>query len=359
MAEACSPTAQEVPSSSAHTISSVDSPLAAATSPNISVGEVLKDILVQKHAAYILNFEKAKEDYEFVMTEHIRMNGLYWCVTAMDIMGELGRMDRAGILEFVNACQHADGGFSSCPRLDPHVHFTLSAIQILITLDALEERHINTTVSFIQSLQLSDGSFQGDKWGEIDTRFSFCAIACLALLGRLDAINTDLAVEFIMKCMNFDGGFGCVPGSETHAAQVYCCVGALAILHKLHLVDADLLGWWLCERQLPTGGLNGRPEKLPDVCYGWWVVAPLSVLQRLHWLDQKKLRVFIVQSQDEDGGMADRPGDMVDPFHTLFGLTSLSLMGEPGLRKINPVYCMCEDVLIRAGVEIPPSAATW
>ena len=36
------------------------------------------------------------------------------------------------------------------------------------------------------------------------------------------------------------------------------------------------------------------------------------------------------------GGIADRPGDMVDVFHTLFGIAGLSLLGYPGLRKVDP-----------------------
>jgi len=186
----------------------------------------------------------------------------------------------------------------------------------------------------------------------VDTRFSFCAVAALALIGRLDAINVEKATEFVMSCMNFDGGFGCRPGSESHAGQIYCCVGFLSVVRRLDLVDADLLGWWLCERQLPSGGLNGRPEKLPDVCYSWWVLASLRMIGKLSWIDREKLRHYILASQDEEtGGFADRPGDMVDPFHTLFGLTGLSLLGEKSLKPINPVFCMPEDVIKKCNVK--------
>jgi geranylgeranyl transferase type-2 subunit beta len=43
-------------------------------------------------------------------------------------------------------------------------------------------------------------------------------------------------------------------------------------------------------------------------------------------------------NKDPDmGGIADRPGDMVDVFHTLFGLAGLSLLGFPGLKKVDPI----------------------
>ncbi|XP_006934910.1 geranylgeranyl transferase type-2 subunit beta isoform X2 [Felis catus] len=223
---------------------------------------------------------------------------------------------------------------------------------ILTLYDSINVIDVNKVVEYVQSLQKEDGSFAGDIWGEIDTRFSFCAVATLALLGKLDAINVEKAIEFVLSCMNFDGGFGCRPGSESHAGQIYCCTGFLAITSQLHQVNSDLLGWWLCERQLPSGGLNGRPEKLPDVCYSWWVLASLKIIGRLHWIDREKLRSFILACQDEEtGGFADRPGDMVDPFHTLFGIAGLSLLGEEQIKPVSPVFCMPEEVLRRVNVQ--------
>uniref|UniRef100_A0A671P5B1 Geranylgeranyl transferase type-2 subunit beta n=1 Tax=Sinocyclocheilus anshuiensis TaxID=1608454 RepID=A0A671P5B1_9TELE len=268
-------------------------------------------LLLDKHADYIAAYGSKKDDYEYTLSEYLRMSGIYWGLTVMDLMGQLSRMNRRN-------------------------------------LQNLEDK----VVDYVKGLQQEDGSFAGDKWGEIDTRFSFCAVATLALLGKLDAINMDKAVEFVLSCMNFDGGFGCRPGSESHAGQIYCCTGFLSITGQLHQVNADLLGWWLCERQLPSGGLNGRPEKLPDVCYSWWVLASLKIIGRIHWIDKAKLRNFILACQDEEtGGFADRPGDMVDPFHTLFGVAGLSLLGDEQIKPVNPVFCMPEDVLQRIGLQ--------
>lgn len=113
-------------------------------------------------------------------------------------------------------------------------------------------------------------------------------------------------------------------------------------------MDRDTLAWWLCERQLPSGGLNGRPEKLPDVCYSWWVLSSLTILGRLHWIDGNALKTFILACQDtETGGFADRPGDVADPYHTLFGIAALSLLGHDSVQKVNPTYCMPQHVIDR------------
>lgn len=311
-----------------------------------------KILLLDKHANYIEAFEKDKDDLEYCNTEHLRVSGIYWGLTAMDLMGQLERMDKRGVLEFVKSCQHPSGGFGPTPEQDPHVLSTLSAIQVLTLYDSVATVDCEGVVRFVAGLQQPDGSFFGDKWGEVDTRFSFCSLATLALLNRLDAVDMNKAVNFVVSCMNFDGGFGSMPGSESHAGQIYCCVGALSVAGAMHHIDADWLGWWLCERQLPSGGLNGRPEKLPDVCYSWWVLSSLKIIGRLHWIDKEKLSAFILASQDDEtGGFADRPGDYPDPFHTLFGLAGLSLMGEELLKQINPVFCMPQDCIDRIGVK--------
>eukprot|EP00041_Stephanoeca_diplocostata_P013251 m.232132 g.232132 ORF g.232132 m.232132 type:complete len:335 (+) comp19270_c0_seq1:139-1143(+) len=315
--------------------------------------DAVKDFLCEKHVKYIRDWESNKNGFEYVMSEYLRMSGLYWCLTAMDLLHHREDMQLEEIAKWVESCRHPDGGYSSSPDLDPHMLYTLSAVQVLVSLDRLTPEAAEGSAKFIKAQQLPDGSFQGDKWGEIDTRFSFCALACMALLNKLDEIRIDAAADFVMKCMNFDGGFGVVPGSESHAGQIYCCVGALAIAGQLHRVDADLLGWWLAERQLPSGGFNGRPEKLPDVCYSWWVLTSLRILGRMHWIDADKLKAFILACQDsETGGFSDRPGDMVDPFHTLFGTAALSLLGDTTLKEINPVFCMPEYIIARA-VDLP------
>lgn len=310
-------------------------------------------LLLEKHIEYIAQYSNKKEDYEYIMTEYLRMSGMYWGLTVMDLMHSLDKMDKEEVIQFIKNCQHECGGFGASVRHDPHLLYTLSAVQILTIYDAVDQINVEKVVEFVSQLQQSDGSFFGDKWGEVDSRFSFCAVACLSLMNKLSAINVEKAVEFVLSCMNFDGGFGCRPGSESHSGQIYCCVGFLSIVGRLHHVNADMLGWWLCERQLPSGGLNGRPEKLPDVCYSWWVLASLKIIGRLHWIDKDKLIKFILACQDDEtGGFADRPGDMVDPFHTLFGITGLSLLGETRVKQVNPVYCMPEEVIQRINAEI-------
>jgi geranylgeranyl transferase type-2 subunit beta len=310
-------------------------------------------LLLDLHTSFIMKYGEDPDEYEYAMSEFLRMNGVYWGVSAMDLMNKLEDMQKKDIIDFLRECQdEQSGGFCPVKDHDPHILNTLSAVQVAVILDCLDSIDTDGVVRYIVSLQQVDGSFAGDKWGEVDNRFCFCAVATLSLLGQLEAVDFIATANFVRSCQNFDGGFGSRPGAESHAGLIYTCLGTLAITGNLHLVEQDRLGWWLCERQLPGGGLNGRPEKLPDVCYSWWVLASLSILGRLHWVDKDKLIEFMLACQDnETGGFADRPGDIPDPFHTLFGVAGLSLLGETAVQKVNPVFCMSQNVLDRHGVK--------
>ncbi|XP_076299117.1 geranylgeranyl transferase type-2 subunit beta isoform X1 [Lasioglossum baleicum] len=322
---------------------------------DIELPSPVPDLLLEKHANFLLSYGTDKDEYMYCTTEHIRMSGMYWGLTALDLMGKLEQINRNEVFEFIAQCQAESGGIAATLQHDPHILHTLSAVQILCIYDALDVIDVEKVVKYVKERQQPDGSFTGDIWGDVDIRFSFCAVATLALLNQLDAIDVDKAVEYVMKSMNFDGGFGSKPGGESHAGMIYCSVGLLSITGCLNLVDADQLSWWLCERQLPSGGLNGRPEKLPDVCYSWWVLSSLTILGRLHWVNKEQLVKFILACQDtESGGFSDRPGDVADPFHTLFGLTALSLLNaDYPLKRINPTFCMPEYVIQR--LQLKPS----
>ncbi|KAF2757233.1 terpenoid cyclases/Protein prenyltransferase [Pseudovirgaria hyperparasitica] len=282
-------------------------------------------LVIDKHVTYVQSLDTRKDELEYWLTEHLRLSGLYWGLTALHLLRRPDALPRDGILEYVISCLSDSGGFGAAPNHDPHILYTVSGVQILAMIDGFEE--LDRRVQDIANLQTDSGTFTGDEWGETDTRFLYGALNALSLLGRMDLVDVDKAVKHIQLCANFDGGYGTSPGAESHAGQIFTCVSALAIAGRLDLVDRDKLGEWLSERQLPNGGLNGRPEKQEDVCYSWWVLSSLATIGRLHWIDRDKLRDFILQCQDfELGGIADRPGDMVDVFHTVFGIAGLSLL---------------------------------
>lgn len=301
-----------------------------------------------KHVGFVKQQDENRL-YEYWLSEHLRMNGLYWGIMSLATMGELLALNREEVEQYILSCWHDDdGGFGAFPRHDAHVLSTLSALQVLKiydqNLDQLSQHQKLAVTKFLLACQMEDGLFQGDRFGEVDTRFSYVCLMALALLGQLTSEVVDPGVEFIMRCQNFDGGFGLVPGSESHAAQVLVCVAALAVVDRLDLVENDTkLATWLSERQNETGGFNGRPEKLEDVCYSWWVLSSLAIIKKMHWVDLPKLEQFILLCQDPvAGGFSDRPDNQTDIYHTCFGINGLSLIdyNRYNFHEVDPVYCM-------------------
>ena len=60
------------------------------------------------------------------------MSGIYWGLTAMDLMGQLHRMSKDEVIDFVRKCQDPEtGGFAPTLHHDPQLLYTLSALQVV------------------------------------------------------------------------------------------------------------------------------------------------------------------------------------------------------------------------------------
>ncbi|TAQ87303.1 hypothetical protein B7494_g4386 [Chlorociboria aeruginascens] len=297
-------------------------------------------LAIEPHVKYIQSLDTRRDEIEYWLTEHLRLNGLYWGLNALHLLGRPDALPRDETIDFVLSCQADNGGFGAAPGHDAHLLYTVSAVQILVMVDGLEdldkrgkEGGRGIVAKFLADLQNREtGTFAGDEWGEEDTRFLYAALNALDLLKSLHLVDVNRAVEYIVSCANFDGGYGVSPGAESHSGQIFACLGALSIAGRIDTVDKDKLGRWLSERQVEAGGLNGRPEKKED--------------------------------DTEKGGIADRPGDMVDVFHTNFGLAGLALLEYPGLEEVDAVQslmawvlkcCNNPSPLVAIPISMPPS----
>lgn len=66
------------------------------------------------------------------------MSGIYWGLTTMHLISAGEQMRSEEIAEWVMKCQHSSGGFGGSIDHDPHMLYTLSAVQILAILDRME-----------------------------------------------------------------------------------------------------------------------------------------------------------------------------------------------------------------------------
>jgi geranylgeranyl transferase type-2 subunit beta len=58
------------------------------------------------------------------------MSGIYWSLTFLDLANSIDKLDKNEIIKFLKANQHESGGFSPCDGHDPHLLYTLSALQV-------------------------------------------------------------------------------------------------------------------------------------------------------------------------------------------------------------------------------------
>lgn len=96
--------------------------------------------LWKEHIEYVLNLDKDEESkFEHIITDHLRMNAIYWALCCLDLLGKKEGLPKDDLLKFIKACHNEDGGFSGNIGHDSHLLYTLSAIQILAILDSLDQ----------------------------------------------------------------------------------------------------------------------------------------------------------------------------------------------------------------------------
>ena len=113
------------------------------------MGGKIGELEAEKHVQYILLVEKRKDDFESVVTEHLRMNGAYWGLTTLDLLGKLEIVDQDEVVSWVMECQHESGGFGGNIGHDPHIVHTLSAVQVLALFDKLNVLDIDKITNCI------------------------------------------------------------------------------------------------------------------------------------------------------------------------------------------------------------------
>jgi prenyltransferase beta subunit len=50
-----------------------------------------------------------RETLEYWVTEHLRVSGLYWGLTALTLLGREDALPREDVIAFLLRCQHTDG----------------------------------------------------------------------------------------------------------------------------------------------------------------------------------------------------------------------------------------------------------
>merc|ERR1719240_145713 len=89
-------------------------------------------LLRERHVHYITHLDDDKETIEYMMTEHLRMGGMYWGITGLDLLGALDDARKDEIVSWVLGCQdpRSPGGFGPNHGHDAHITSTHYAILV-------------------------------------------------------------------------------------------------------------------------------------------------------------------------------------------------------------------------------------
>ncbi|RHY94858.1 hypothetical protein DYB37_000651 [Aphanomyces astaci] len=320
----------------------------------------------EAHVMYFLrHIRQLPEPY--ARQDHHRVVLLFFCVQGLALLGELDRVDKKAIIDFVYALQvhpdsrdksinAADCGFRGSTWLGnayfkgpreyesttydtAHIASTYTALSILRTLgDNLSRVNKPAIVRALKALQNPvTGGFMASSLGtEEDMRFVYCACAISYMLGDWSGVDCDGVVRFVNACATYEGGFGSYPGLEAQGGVTYCGLASLVLCGRLvqATFDLSLLQHWLLMRQ--QQGFQGRTNKQPDVCYAFWDGASLHLLGLHGLVDVSTCERFVLSCQHKHGGIAKYATVYPDVLHSYYGLAWLSIAGVgPGLESLD------------------------
>lgn len=70
-------------------------------SKDVEIGsDVPKTVLLDLHSNYLINYVKDNTNWEKIMAEYLKMSGIYWSLTAMDLMNKLDKIGKCIWNEF-------------------------------------------------------------------------------------------------------------------------------------------------------------------------------------------------------------------------------------------------------------------
>jgi geranylgeranyl transferase type-2 subunit beta len=73
-----------------------------------------------------------------LLTSHLKLNAVYWAHTALQILS-VENLPSAEVIVFLESCYSpSTGGYGGNKGHDPHLMYTLSAIQVLANIDRLD-----------------------------------------------------------------------------------------------------------------------------------------------------------------------------------------------------------------------------
>jgi geranylgeranyl transferase type-1 subunit beta len=244
----------------------------------------------------------------------------------------------------------------------PNIIMTYTALLSLAILrDDFSRLDRPGIIKYLQASQGEDGSFSTEpgEGGQSDLRATYCAFSISSMLSDWSGVNLDRAVAYIATCRTYEGGYGHASFCEAVGGTTFCALASLYLAPPCPSSPREPLTprerqqtiRWLVHNQNQSGGFRGRTEKDADACYCFWCGASIKLLGANELLNASSMVSFLAQCQYKFGGIAKTPDENPDPYHTYLSLAAISIYSasiDPALSswKLKPL-----DHLLNASEE--------
>ncbi|KAF9188622.1 Geranylgeranyl transferase type-1 subunit beta [Haplosporangium sp. Z 767] len=245
-----------------------------------------------------------------------------------------------------------------------HITMTYTALLMLILLgDDLSRVAKEPILRSLRKLQQPNGCFIPCITDpESDMRFLYCAAAISHILNDWSGFDRQAALQFIRGSQTYEHGISQSMYQEAHGGPTYCAIATLGLLggealgdqktmvrnegeaedtfeerkSRAGFVDKEGTRRWCLLRQLT--GFQGRANKAVDTCYSFWIGGALATLGSMDLVNYECNRSFLMDTQHGSfGGFGKWIDAYPDVLHSYMGIAGLSLMGEPGIRPMDPL----------------------
>jgi len=196
----------------------------------------------------------------------------------------------------------------------------------------------------------------------------FCCVGALAIVDALEHVDQDLLGWWLAERQLPNGGLNGRPEKLEDVCYSWWCLSALSILNRLHWIDRDKLIGFILSCQVRGArarrGVRGRAGRSSLTRAAG---APIARRRRTRrpagsrtgpattWTCSTPTLAFVVwQRRGRAARRREAPCALTNggahggcsPVRA----AGLSLLGYEGLRPVNPVYCMQQDVIDRCGL---------
>ncbi|KAI3822616.1 hypothetical protein L1987_10211 [Smallanthus sonchifolius] len=170
------------------------------------------ELAAEEHAKYILTVEKKKDDVESVLMEHLRINGVYWGLTTLDIW----------------------------PGAELHTGQIFCCIGALAITGCLHYVDKDLLGWWLCERQVKSGGLNGRPEKLSDVCYSWWVLSSLIMIDRVHWIDKEKLVKFILDCQDKEnGGISDRPDDAVDVFHTYFGIAGLSLLEYPRLKAID------------------------------------------------------------------------------------------------------------------------